>query len=245
MYPKRLDNKEACSTTRELRMKLGKNLRLLGRMRDLEIQIDQFLDSLSKASLAFNHAIGLYLDIVVGPCGEFRCQPVTTLLAISAFVPTRLERVQEQQDIITNFPAVLNKSTGIGWDLWKSLLKRWPVVVVAHQQTVRHRQFVQAGANHLVGTAFSAIGKVTGRDAQLGIRRILINVSHALAQPIGRFEAMQSVAVWCHVQVGNLNESHVGALQMRLRDKRRYLDYPRLAPQLDARCWRTWFLDEF
>ena len=62
MYPKRLDNREACSTTRELRMKLGKNLRLLGRTRDLEIQIDQFLDSLSEASLAFKHAIGLYLD---------------------------------------------------------------------------------------------------------------------------------------------------------------------------------------
>ena len=44
-------------------MKLGKNLRLLGRTRDLEIQIDQFLDSLSEASLAFKHAIGLYLDI--------------------------------------------------------------------------------------------------------------------------------------------------------------------------------------
>ena len=43
-------------------MKYGKNVRLFHRTKDLEIKIDQFLDSLSESSLVFRGAVDAYLD---------------------------------------------------------------------------------------------------------------------------------------------------------------------------------------
>ncbi len=42
-------------------MKLGKDLRLFRRTKDLEIQIDQFLDALSQSALVFKSAVDVYL----------------------------------------------------------------------------------------------------------------------------------------------------------------------------------------
>jgi len=43
-------------------MQLGKDVRLFGRTRDLEIQIDQFLDALSESALVFKSAVDVYLE---------------------------------------------------------------------------------------------------------------------------------------------------------------------------------------
>ncbi len=42
-------------------MKLSKDVRLFHRTKDLEIQIDKFLDALSESALVFKHAVGVYL----------------------------------------------------------------------------------------------------------------------------------------------------------------------------------------
>lgn len=42
-------------------MQLGKEVRLFRRTRDLEVQIDQFLDALSESALAFKSAVDVYL----------------------------------------------------------------------------------------------------------------------------------------------------------------------------------------
>ena len=42
-------------------MKLNSDIRLFGRTRDLEIQIDQFLDALSESAIVFKNAVDVYL----------------------------------------------------------------------------------------------------------------------------------------------------------------------------------------
>ena len=43
-------------------MKLTRDVRLFHRTRDLEIQIDQFLDALSESAIVFKHAVDVYLS---------------------------------------------------------------------------------------------------------------------------------------------------------------------------------------
>ena len=42
-------------------MKLTRDVRLFHRTRDMEIQIDQFLDALSESAIVFKHAVDVYL----------------------------------------------------------------------------------------------------------------------------------------------------------------------------------------
>ena len=104
----------------------------------------------------------------------------------------------------------MHKAVFVDWNIGKNLQEIGAVVMIADQQVNRQTQPIEATLQVAVGLRLALIGKVARDHAEFGVGMMGVDVVNAGIEPIARIKAVQLLAAWHQMGIGDVNELHAG-----------------------------------
>ena len=143
-----------------------------------------------------------------GPEAIERClEPGRALLAEGAPRLAGLVGVEaDGRDALAHVERVLDEAVLVEFGLRECRVEIGAVVVIADQQVVGDHELVELALQRRIGLRLALVREIARQDREGRIRVIAVHVGDAERQPVDRIEAVEQVARWHEMGVGEVNE---------------------------------------